>query len=114
MAITQSISGTGALRIGGAFLARFYSPSKRIYLPTPSWGNHTPIMRDSGLEVMPYRYFDKKTIGLDLKGMLEDIQNAPAKSIFLLHACAHNPTGVDPTTEQWDAISAAIKVHRES
>ncbi len=74
VAIAQSISGTGALRIGGEFLDRWYKDSKKIYLPTPSWGNHTPIFRDSGLEVNQYRYFDKKTIGLDLKGMLEDIQ----------------------------------------
>ncbi len=62
------------MRIGGAFLNRFYKDSKRIYLPTPSWGNHTPIMRDSGLEVHQYRYFDKKSIGLDLSGMLEDLK----------------------------------------
>ena len=109
VAITQSISGTGALRIGGAYLAKFYPHGKRIYLPTPSWGNHTPIFRDSGLEVQQYRYFDKKTIGLDLKGMLEDLTNAPEKSIILLHACAHNPTGVDPTPAQWTEISKVIK-----
>jgi aspartate/tyrosine/aromatic aminotransferase len=55
VAITQSISGTGALRIGGAFLQRFYPKGKTIYLPTPSWGNHTPIFKDSGLEVKQVR-----------------------------------------------------------
>ncbi|RKP23073.1 pyridoxal phosphate-dependent transferase [Syncephalis pseudoplumigaleata] len=110
IAVTQSISGTGALRIGGAFLGRFYETgAKRIYLPTPSWGNHTPIFRDSGLEVAQYRYFDKNTNGLDLSGMLEDIKAMPRNSIVLLHACAHNPTGVDPTKAQWDQISQAIK-----
>ncbi|KAL1922646.1 uncharacterized protein VTP21DRAFT_10185 [Calcarisporiella thermophila] len=109
LAITQSISGTGALRIGGAFLARFYPHAKKIYLPTPSWGNHTPVFRDSGLEVAQYRYFERSTSGLDLEGMLADIKNAPKHSVFLLHACAHNPTGVDPTPEQWDQISSAIK-----
>lgn len=74
IAITQSISGTGALRIGGEFLARHYPHSKEIYLPTPSWGNHTPIFKDSGLQVKQYRYYDKQTVGLDLKGMLEDIK----------------------------------------
>ncbi|KAI9592340.1 pyridoxal phosphate-dependent transferase [Syncephalis fuscata] len=110
VAITQSISGTGALRIGGAFLSRFYEKgAKRIYLPNPSWGNHTPIFKDSGLEVAQYRYFDKQTNGLDLAGMLEDIKAMPKNSIVLLHACAHNPTGVDPTKAQWDQISQAIK-----
>ncbi|KAI0825186.1 pyridoxal phosphate-dependent transferase [Trametes gibbosa] len=109
VAATQSISGTGALRIGGSFLGRFYPHSKAIYIPTPSWGNHTPIFRDSGLEVKNYRYFDKKTVGLDFKGLKEDLKNMPEKSIVLLHACAHNPTGVDPTPEQWKEISDIMK-----
>ncbi|KAI9183346.1 aspartate transaminase aat1 [Blastocladiella emersonii ATCC 22665] len=108
VAVTQSISGTGALRIGGEFLARWYPHAKRIYLPTPSWGNHTPIMRDSGLEVHAYRYFDKSTNGLDIEGMLADLKDAPERSIILLHACAHNPTGVDPTPEQWKAIHEVV------
>lgn len=74
VAATQSISGTGALRIGGAFLARHYPHLKTIYLPTPSWGNHTPLFRDSGLEVKGYRYFDKKTVGLDFAGLKEDLR----------------------------------------
>ncbi|KAI0274656.1 glutamic oxaloacetic transaminase AAT1 [Gloeopeniophorella convolvens] len=109
IAVTQSISGTGALRIGGAFLGRFYPHSKVIYLPVPSWGNHTPIFRDSGLEVRGYRYFDKKTVGLDFEGLKEDLKNAPEQSIVLLHACAHNPTGVDPTPAQWKEISDLVK-----
>jgi aspartate aminotransferase len=110
-------------------LGRFYPHSKAIYLPVPSWGNHTPIFRDSGLEVRGYRYFDKKTAGLDFEGLKEDLkvsvvaettrrhrlryslvdQNAPAQSIVLLHACAHNPTGVDPTPAQWKEISDIVK-----
>ena len=74
IAVTQSISGTGALRIGGAFLGRFYPNTKTIYLPNPSWGNHTPIFRDSGLEVKQYRYYDKKTVGLDFAGLKEDLK----------------------------------------
>ncbi|KAF7970611.1 hypothetical protein HWV62_23639 [Athelia sp. TMB] len=108
IAITQSISGTGALRIGGAFLAKHYPHSKVIYLPVPSWGNHTPIFKDSGLEVRGYRYFDKKTVGLDFAGLKEDLQNAPEGAIVLLHACAHNPTGVDPTQAQWAQISDIV------
>jgi aspartate aminotransferase len=74
IAVTQSISGTGALRIGGAFLARHYPHSKTIYLPVPSWGNHTPIFRDSGLEVRGYKYFNKDTVGLDFEGLKADLQ----------------------------------------
>ncbi|KAI8928346.1 pyridoxal phosphate-dependent transferase [Entophlyctis helioformis] len=107
----QSISGTGALRIGGAFLGRFFQGAggKKIYLPTPSWGNHTPIFKDSGLEVLPYRYFDKATNGLDFKGMTEDLNKIPSGSVVLFHACAHNPTGVDPTEQQWAEISNICK-----
>ena len=109
LAVAQSISGTGALRVGGQFLSRWYGESKTIYLPTPSWGNHTPIFKDSGLEVKSYRYYDKKNISLDIEAMLDDIKAMPEKSIVLLHACAHNPTGVDPTKEQWHRISDAVK-----
>ncbi|KAF2860879.1 mitochondrial aspartate aminotransferas-like protein [Piedraia hortae CBS 480.64] len=109
IAITQSISGTGALRIGGAFLERFYPGAKTIYIPTPSWANHKAVFSDSGLEVKSYRYYNKDTIGLDFDGMVEDIKKMPARSIILLHACAHNPTGVDPTPGQWRAISDAVK-----
>ncbi|KAF9056219.1 aspartate aminotransferase [Panaeolus papilionaceus] len=109
VAVTQSISGTGALRIGGAFLARHYPASKAIYLPVPTWGNHIPLFRDSGLEVRGYRYFNKETVGLDFDGLKADLQAAPEGSIVLLHACAHNPTGVDPTPAQWAEISDIVK-----
>lgn len=109
IAITQSISGTGALRIGGAFIERFYPHAKTIYIPNPSWANHNAVFKDSGLKIEKYRYYNKDIIGLDFDGLIVDIKNAPRHSIFLLHACAHNPTGVDPTPEQWNAISDAIK-----
>ncbi|KAK4055475.1 aspartate transaminase aat1 [Microbotryomycetes sp. JL201] len=113
IAVTQSISGTGALRIAGAFLARHYPHSKEIYLPAPTWGNHIPIMKDSGLEVKHYAYYDKNTVGLDFEGLKRDLKAAPNKSIVLLHACAHNPTGIDPTEAQWKEISDIVKASRE-
>jgi aspartate aminotransferase len=109
LAVTQTISGTGALRIGAEFLARHYPGDKKIYIPTPSWANHKAVFQDAGLKVEQYRYYDKKTIGLDFEGMLADVKAAPKGSIFLLHACAHNPTGVDPTQEQWKEISDVVK-----
>jgi aspartate aminotransferase, mitochondrial len=107
--ITQSISGTGALRIGGAFLERFYPGAKTIYIPNPSWANHAAVFKDCGLKVEKYSYYNKDTIGLDFDGMIADIKAMPKGSIILLHACAHNPTGVDPTEDQWRAISKAVK-----
>ncbi|RXW19880.1 hypothetical protein EST38_g5977 [Candolleomyces aberdarensis] len=109
ISVTQSISGTGALRIGGTFLARHYPHAKAIYLPTPTWGNHIPLFRDSGLEVRSYRYFNKDTIGLDFEGLKADLLAAPEHAVVLLHACAHNPTGIDPTPEQWATISDIVK-----
>lgn len=109
VAITQSISGTGALRIGGAFLQRFFPGAKKIYVPSPSWANHNAVFKDSGLQVEKYRYYDQETIGLDFEGMAADIKAAPKGSMFLLHACAHNPTGIDPTESQWAQISDIIK-----
>ncbi|KAF8973975.1 aspartate aminotransferase [Flammula alnicola] len=109
VSVAQSISGTGALRIGGAFLARHYPHSKAIYVPVPTWGNHIPLFRDSGLEVRGYRYFNKETVGLDFEGLKADLKAAPEQSIVLLHACAHNPTGIDPTPEQWAEISDIVK-----
>ncbi|KAJ3296259.1 aspartate transaminase aat1 [Rhizoclosmatium sp. JEL0117] len=111
---TQSLSGTGALRIGGEFLARWFNGKggKKIYLPTPSWGNHGNIFRDSKLEVGNYRYYDKKNIALDFAGLKEDLNNLPEESIVLLHACAHNPTGVDPTEAQWRELSDLFKAKK--
>lgn len=108
-ATVQGISGTGSLRIGTAFFSAWYQPSKVIYLPLPSWGNHTPIVKHSGLEVKQYRYYDPKTCGFDFKGAMADIANIPENSVILLHACAHNPTGVDPKPEEWKELSALIK-----
>jgi aspartate aminotransferase len=109
LAITQSISGTGALRIGGAFISRFFPGAKTIYIPGPSWANHAAVFKDAGLQVEKYAYYNKETIGLDFEGMVADINKAPNGSVFLFHACAHNPTGVDPTPEQWKQIEAAVK-----
>lgn len=107
MAGIQTLSGTGGLRVFGEFLAKFH-PIKAIHLPDPTWGNHIPIMQNSGLKVNTYRYYDKKMQRLDFDGFCEDVEKAPNNSCFLLHACAHNPTGMDPTPKQWDALSSLM------
>ncbi|KAJ1728502.1 aspartate transaminase aat1 [Coemansia sp. BCRC 34490] len=109
VAITQTISGTGALRVGGAFLQRFYKTQQTVYLPSPSWGNHAAVFRDCGLKVANYRYYDAATRGLNLGAMLDDLRALPRGSIVLLHACAHNPTGVDPTPAQWQQIQSVVE-----
>ena len=97
----QTLSGTGACRIAGEFYARFLPKGTAIYASDPTWGNHIPIMKLAGLEVKRYKYLDRATNTLDFDGFMNDLEAAPSGSIFLLHACAHNPTGVDPTPEQW-------------
>lgn len=104
----QSLSGTGALHIAGVFLKQFYSASNTVYLSNPTWANHKQIFENVGLKIASYPYWDASTKSLDLEGFLSEIEKAPKGSIFLLHSCAHNPTGLDPTPEQWDAIIDAI------
>lgn len=106
----QSLSGTGSLRLGFEFLQAFY-PNKaaEVFTPTPTWPVHNTIPGRVGLKQKAYRYFDPKTKGLDINGMLEDLDKAPAESIVLLHVCAHNPTGVDPSNAQWSQILDVVK-----
>jgi len=105
----QGISGTGSLRVGAAFLQKWFPGNKTVYLPKPSWGNHTPIVKHAGMEVGAYSYYDPATCGLDFAGAVADIKKIPEGSVIMLHACAHNPTGVDPTPEQWKELSHIVK-----
>jgi len=108
VAVAQSISGTGALRIATTFLSQYHKGPKEVYLPDPTWGNHLPVVEQTGMKVVRYRYFDKKTVGLDFEGMKEDIKKAKSGSIILLHACAQNPTGIDPTKDQWIELEKLV------
>jgi len=107
IATVQALSGTGALRLGGEFLRR-HRPCA-VAVPDPTWGNHFQIFEASGLPVSKYRYFDSKTLGLDLDGMLADLNKLAKGTAVLLHVCAHNPTGVDPTPAQWQKILDVVK-----
>ncbi|KIJ68976.1 hypothetical protein HYDPIDRAFT_172482 [Hydnomerulius pinastri MD-312] len=102
----QTISGTGANHLAALFLSRFYgfNGTKQIYLSNPTWANHQAIFNNVGINPVDYPYYDPRTIGLDFEGFKSTLENAVPRSVFLLHACAHNPTGVDPTQEQWKEI----------
>lgn len=107
-ASVQSLSGTGAIRLGCEFVRRFNLKSNVILFPDPTWANHGKIASDAGLTVQSYRYLDKKdptNPRLDIDGMLEDLMAAEQGSTVMLHMCAHNPTGVDPTLDQWRRIA---------
>ncbi|KAJ7172588.1 aspartate aminotransferase [Mycena filopes] len=108
VASVQTISGTGANHLGALFLSRFYqwgTSEKKVWLSNPTWANHHAIFKNVGIEPVEYPYYDPKTIGLDFTGFVNSLKTAPERSVFLLHACAHNPTGVDPTQEQWTSIA---------
>ncbi len=107
IASAQSIGGTGALRIAADFF-KVFAPGT-VYVPNPTWGNHHTIFKRAGLEVGEYPYWDNKTRGLALDALLSKFNEIPDGSIILLHACAHNPTGVDPTPDQWKKIAEVMK-----
>ena len=110
----QTISGTGAVHLGALFLSRFYPrPSNQaIYFSSPTWANHNQIFSNVNLPIKTYPYFSAQTKGLDFEGMKSTISDAQEGSIILLHACAHNPTGVDPTRDQWKEIAEIIRAKK--
>lgn len=103
----QTPGGTGALRVAGEFLAR-RTPVARIWCSKPTWANHPGVFASAGLDVDTYDYIDKTGRGLDFAAMLAGLNQIPAGNAVLLHACCHNPTGIDPTVEQWRQIAAVI------
>ncbi|KAF8456049.1 pyridoxal phosphate-dependent transferase [Kalaharituber pfeilii] len=110
VASLQTISGTGAVHLGALFLIKFYPrpENQKLYFSNPTWANHGQIFSNVSLPTTTYPYWDPATKGLNISGLLETLEAAPEGSIILLHACAHNPTGVDPTQEQWVQIAEVM------
>ena len=108
IANAQAVSGSGSLRLLAQFLKNCNITGNVAY-PNPTWTNQHTIFRNAGLNTSEYRYLAQDGTSLDFKGMCEDINNAPDHSAFMFHACAHNPTGVDPSHEQWDELSELCK-----
>ena len=104
----QALGGTGALKVGADFLRRF-APGAGIWISDPSWENHRALFEQAGFTVGTYTYFDAATRGLDFAGMVASLEQLPAGAIVVLHACCHNPTGVDPTPEQWGRIIEIVR-----
>lgn len=104
----QSLGGTGALKIGADFLKRLL-PGAVVAISDPSWENHRALFESAGFPVQNYRYYDAPTHGVDRAGLLEDLRNLPAQSIIVLHACCHNPTGVDLDPADWKAVLEVIR-----
>jgi len=104
----QALGGTGALKIGADFLRQLL-PQSKVAISNPSWENHRALFERAGFTVETYPYYDPSTHGLDFDGMLAGLKALPAKTVVVLHACCHNPTGVDPSFEQWQQIAQAVK-----
>ncbi len=104
----QAIGGTGALKLGADFLKRF-SPDSQIWISDPSWENHRALFESAGFVVNNYPYYDPQTHGVNFSGMLASLQSLPKGAIVLLHACCHNPTGADLSTEQWTQVISAVQ-----
>jgi len=104
----QAPGGTGALRVAADFL-KCKVPQSRIWCSQPTWVNHPKIFHAADRQVETYAYMDDAGTGLDFDAMLASLQQIPAGDVVLLHACCHNPTGIDPTPEQWKQIGDVIQ-----
>ena len=105
----QALGGTGGLRVGADLLKRI-SPDATVWISDPSWENHRQLFEAAGFTVKNYAYYDPKTHGLDFAGMRAALDGRlPAGSIVVLHACCHNPTGVDLSQEQWQAVLEIVR-----
>jgi aromatic-amino-acid transaminase len=108
VATFEALGGTGALRVGADFLRRLY-PEAGVWISDPSWENHRALFEAAGFGVQAYPYYDPATHGLRFDAMLEALRALPAHSIVVLHACCHNPTGVDLNAAQWDAVVSVVR-----
>ena len=96
--------GTGGLRVAADFIANQTS-AKRIWISNPSWPNHKNVFSAVGPEVLEYAYYDAANHALDFDGLLNSLKQAQAGDVVLFHGCCHNPTGIDPTAEQWAQLA---------
>ncbi len=102
--------GTGGLRVAADFVHERFGLGT-IHISEPSWENHRKVFASAGLEVKTYRYYDPETRGLDFAGMRAALAGLGPNDVVLLHGCCHNPTGVDPTPEQWDELADVWSTH---
>jgi aromatic-amino-acid transaminase len=104
----QGLGGTGALKIGADFIRRFL-PDSKLWISSPSWENHRMLFEAARFTVNEYPYYDPQTHGLNFNAMIEALRSLPAQSVVVLHACCHNPTGVDLNEEQWRQVVEACQ-----
>ncbi|MBN9474177.1 MAG: aromatic amino acid aminotransferase [Bordetella sp. SCN 67-23] len=107
----QSLGGTGALKIGADFLKRLV-PQAKVAISDPSWENHRALFEYAGFDVVNYPYYDAATHGVNFAGMIAALESYPAGTVVVLHACCHNPTGVDLTADQWTKVVEVVKARQ--
>ncbi|MCE2656897.1 MAG: aromatic amino acid transaminase [Rubrivivax sp.] len=108
VATLQSVGSSGGLKVGGDFIARWF-PGAEVWVSDPTWDNHRAMFEGCGLRVNTYPYYDPATGGLRLDDMLQTLNTLPPRSVVLLHACCHNPTGVDLSPADWEALIPVLK-----
>ena len=108
IATVQTLGGTGGLKVGADFLQRL-NPSAKVLISDPSWENHRALFTQAGFEVQTYPYYDSATRGVRADAMLAALHGAEARTVVVLHACCHNPTGCDLDAAQWAQVVAAMK-----
>jgi aspartate aminotransferase len=107
----QTPGGSGSLRVAAGLFLRA-NENATIWVSEPTWANHIPLLGGAGLKLQPYAYYDTENHVLRFEAMLEALQSIPKGDVLLLHACCHNPSGVDPSAEQWRAITDVV-IERE-
>ncbi|GAA0761091.1 aspartate/tyrosine/aromatic aminotransferase [Ideonella azotifigens] len=108
VATIQSVGSSGGLKVGADFIKQWF-PDAAIWVSDPTWDNHKAVFEGAGLTVNTYPYYDAATGGLRFDAMLAALRELPARSVVLLHACCHNPTGVDLTPAQWEALIPVLR-----
>lgn len=103
----QAPGGTGALRVAGEFIKRQLGEVK-VWISNPTWANHHGVFGAAGLETTEYTYYDANKKDKDFPAMLADLEQASAGDVVLLHGCCHNPTGIDPTLEEWETLAKLV------
>ena len=108
VATIQSVGSSGGLKVGADFIASHF-PGSQVWVSDPTWDNHRAMFEGAGITVNTYPYYDAQTGGLKFDEMLATLRGLPPRSIVLMHACCHNPTGVDLTRAQWDTLIPVLR-----
>jgi aromatic-amino-acid transaminase len=111
VATIQSVGSSGGLKVGADFIKRWF-PASEVWVSDPTWDNHRSMFDGAGLKVHTYPYYDAATGGVKFDAMVAALSKLPPQSVVLLHACCHNPTGVDLSRAQWDSLVLLVKERR--